>query len=124
MFGSEGFGIFNGEGGANQHYQIKELPLSNEGVTFEVTCDTCGTTQRITIGWQQIAQAAAVPRTNQLPVDPDNRQPWLFKDGKIHPNIGCVNGNCRQPIYIGLTPDEAMKKLMAGQQAGFVRLQG
>jgi hypothetical protein len=120
MFEAEGLGIFSGEGGAKQHYQAKQLPLTGEGVTNEVTCDNCGLSQQITIAWQQIAEAAASPRTNRLPVDPDNRQSWVLTNGKMYPLIGCIS--CRQPICLAMTPDEAIKLLLAGQQAGLVRM--
>jgi YD repeat-containing protein len=124
MLDERGFGVFGGEGGVTDLYEVKELPLTGEGITYQVTCDECGQVQRITIAWAQIAQAAAMMRGGGLPIDPDNRQPWVYNQGKIHPNIGCINGNCRRPISIGLTPDEAMKKLAAAQHAGLIQIRG
>jgi hypothetical protein len=113
------YGVLNGAG-ADEHYEVREEPLSTQGVTFIVNCDNCGTEQRVTIGWQQIVDAAALPTTRRLPVDPETRVQWAYDNGRVYPQLGCLR--CRSPMYLGITPDEASRKIMAGQAAGLVRI--
>jgi hypothetical protein len=115
MFERKGFGVLSGAG-AEDHYDVQEKPIAPHGVTYVVTCDNCGTEQEITIAWQQIVDASA----RKIPTDPETRMPWGYKDGKLFPQLGCAR--CRSPISIGMTPDEAERKVRAGVNAGFLKI--
>lgn len=118
-----GFGIFEGSLGAQQHYQVKTLPLTREGVPFELNCDTCGRPQQITLEWTQLADAARAPQTGNLPTDPATRMEWGYdkRTMRMFPRFGCAG--CRREIAFSITPDEAARLLREGQMAGLVVLQ-
>lgn len=118
MFGN--YGIFDGSG-AEQHYEVKQLPLRHEGVPFEVNCDHCGRTQEILLEWSQISQAAAAPQTQQPPRDPVTNLPWMYdaQTKRMYPQIGCVQ--CRNQVGPSVSPDEAVKLLQQGVSSGLIR---
>lgn len=121
MFSDKGFGLFNGAGALEDIYECQLHEMSPYGATFRVRCDQCGNQQDITIGWQQLADCAHAPKTNRLPIDPETRQPWVMSNGRMHPNIGCINGSCRRPIFIAFTPDECLKLVQQGINGGYIR---
>jgi len=121
MFSDKDFGLFQGSGALDEIYECPVSAMTQYGVTYRVRCDQCGNQQDITIGWQQIADVAHAPQTNRLPVDPETRQPWAMANGRLHPNIGCINGSCRKPIYIAFTPDESARLVQQGISGGFIR---
>lgn len=121
MFGSANdFGIFSGSG-VEEHFVVQQEPLSPEGATFRLNCPNCGNAQLVTIEWQQIADAAQAAHTQRLPIDPVTRLSWLY-DGqsrRMYPQVGCVV--CRHLVGPSITPDEASRLLVSGEQSGFVR---
>ena len=118
--GQEGYGIFEGSG-VEEHYKVKQHPHTTEGANFEVTCDNCGRANVVTLEWQQIADAAAAPQTQRLPVDRVTGLAWQFHGGRMWPQVGCVQ--CRHLIGPSLTPDEAGRLLREAQLAGLVQTQ-
>lgn len=119
MFGT--FGIFDGTG-ATELFEVKSLPHSHEGASFEVTCDKCGRSQNITLEWAQIKDAAQSPQTQRLPVDPTTRLPWIYdqRERRMWPQIGCLQ--CRNQVGPSITPEEAARILREGVSAGFIIL--
>ena len=117
-----GFGIFNGEG-AEEQFEVKQLPSDLFGVHFRVNCDRCGNTQVNSIEWQQIADAAKVPQTSppKFPRDPVTGHEWAY-DGasrRMWPQIGCTR--CRHILGPSITPGEAARMLGDGISSGLVR---
>jgi hypothetical protein len=115
-------GIFEGTG-ATEVFEVKSLPHSPEGASFEVMCHQCGRAQKITLEWNQIAAAAMSPQTQRLPVDPVTRLPWQYdpQERRMWPQIGCIQ--CRTLVGPSISPDEAARILREGQMAGLVRVQ-
>lgn len=109
-----GAGAFGALGGAgtNVHYSVQE-GATQEGVNYIVSCDTCGTRNRILVSWQELI----IVGNSRVPPG------WKYENGRLFPDVGCANTSCQMITSIQLTPDEAAKAVKSAIAARYVNPQ-
>lgn len=112
-------GVLAGDGFQNiETIQSKLTPGQNghpsPGYTFELHCIQCATKNGVSVSWAELVDLSA----GAIPMDPDQRRPWIFNDGKATPPCAC--GRCRKQLFVYMTPDEAQRYVRTGIQIGAV----
>jgi len=111
-----GGGVLGGDG-FKEHAAVRKS-MKPSHVEYQVTCDTCGTRQKVQVTWDELIFCSM-----QVP-PPGNPQspPWAFEPrfGAMHPNQQCCHCGRRDTLLL-MTPDSAQSDLRSGVQAQFVQ---
>lgn len=103
----KGYGSLGGEG--VEHLNSVKSSVAAEGVQNKMRCGRCGKGLLVTIPWSELIwMGKRMPPVNGS---------WRYEgfSGTFMPNITCT---CGEPVALGITPDECVRHLRAGEHAG------
>jgi len=106
-----GYGSLGGAGVDHHESVHAALDKDGHGIAFTLNCDGCGKPMSIVAPWDELIYLSqGFPPPNQS---------WYHD-----PSVGCFMPNlvcsCRNPIRLGVTPDECTKHLRSGVSGGKV----
>ncbi len=104
-----------GGGAWEQVEKVKAKPSGDRsGYNFLLSCQHCARPWSVGIGWEELATCAA----GAVPVNNDNRQPWVAHGGMLYPSVYC--SGCGQMLQIPLNPDKCAGYVTVGLKMGSV----
>lgn len=103
-----GLGILSGDA-IRMHDTAKVQPNKERvGIDIVASCVHCGRENTITVEWAELIIVSLGRTPQNWQYDPEH--------GMWRPWLGCPT--CKQPVAVGLTPDECGKHVRSGIAAG------